>query len=688
MNEVVKQCVRAIKLNKQDIPEKIVIQAVHYALAMACSLRRMVLTGLAEDEVPINYYGITFANSGRGKDLSVSIAMRLIEPIVELYNKKLVSKIVLIQDATIPSLENKGGSESGLIQDRVTLDTLGLGSTNVRVEELVAVIKSPNFEETLNVLTESWQEGKNTPRTFRSYVTPKIKCVPCNCLLYSSPEGFRIEGNRQFESFVDNLSNGLARRSYVVFDESDVEIEEEPTLESLRQHNRDLKESTKLIKSLSEYLFETINRPNNVIVVSDEAELELKKYDTRNKNRVATNPLYKNAVKAEILSRSYKIRRLAGMYAVIDGSDTVSEENIHDAIEWVEMLNKDLIIALNAETPSEKIYDYLSKVGKYSSQTDICKHYKMSARAFKESIDEVYTVAYDNGSVLQTKIFDTEGRVTKYNIVLGRTTESDRMICSVGNNFDDFEKVEIGFRQLPALTKGEYGANYSAGIFLNGKRCIENYIKRQNLIIYDIDDYTSIEDTKIYLSEYRGFISTTKTHNKEKNGKVRERFRVVLVSKFEFNLDVDEYRDTMINFAMFHNLEVDTNAVEPARLYFGNPDAEIIKLEGDKLVDLRAYMPDTREVEKIERAIDYTEAQYKGGENPNGFDKFFLQQTAVGNRNDNLLKYGVALIDKKGFDLESAKAKVLALNAMLPEPLTEREIERTMFKTMMKKTGY
>lgn len=689
MNQVIKQCKEIILLNKPDIPEKIVIQAVHYVLSLAASLKRVTLKGLDEDRVPLNYYGITFANSGRGKDLSVSIAMKFVEPIIDAYNSRLSDLVISHQeqnvDMSIPSLENKEGTTSGFLQDRNVLDVLKVGSTNIRVEELVSVLKSSDFEQVLNMLTESWQEGSNASRSFKSYMSPKINFVPANCLLYSSPEGFRNEGNKQFQGFVDNLSNGMARRSYVVFDESDVQIEAEPTVESLKIYSENIKIAKQRSKDMSDYLSNIILNCNKAIEFTVEAELVVKKYEIINKNIVAKSPLMKNAVKAEMLSRAYKIRRLAGLYALYDGSTEVSIENVNDAIEWAESLSKDLIIALNAETIAEKIFDYLDKVEKYSSQTDVMKYYKMTVKDFKENIDEVYTVAYDNGSTMQSKVFDKEAKVIKYNLIKGELTEADQMICSTSNSMsDDFVQQKIGYKNLPDLVMGKYGKNYSAGLFLNNKRNKDNYIKRQNLIIFDVDEGMSIEDAKLFLSQYRGFIATTRNHLKEKNGKVLERFRIVLVSKYIFNLDHEEYKHTITNFALLHNLTVDFPVIEPSRLYYSNPESEVTHLEGDELIDLRAYIPETKEVEVTKKSIELGE-QYDGGENINGFDKYFLMQTSQGNRNNNLVKYGFALITKKNLDFESAKAKVLSLNSMLPDPLSESELERTVFKSMSRK---
>lgn len=690
MNAVVEKCKNIILLNKPDIPEKVVIQAVHYVLAMAACLKRITLEGLDEQRVPLNYYGVTFANSGRGKDLSVSIALKMIQPVIDKYLDRLeylvLQKAAQNIEMNIPSLESKEGTSSGFMQDRNVLDILKIGSTNVRVEELVSVLKSGDFEQVLNVLTESWQEGSNASRSFRSYMSPKINFVPSNCLLYSSPEGFRTEGNKQFGSFVDNLANGMARRSYVVFDESDVEMESEPTEESLNTYANNIKLAKEKLSTMSEYIYQIIDARRDPIMFSTEAELEAKRYEIRNKNIVSKSPLMKNAVKAELLARAYKIRRLAGLYALYDGSDEVSVENINDAIEWAEMLNKDLVIALNAETPAEKIFDYLDKVERYSSQTDIIKHYKMASKDFKENIDEVYTVAYDNGCTLQSKIFDKQAKVVKYNLIKGEPTNLNEIICSSSNTMSDgYVQQHIAHSDLPSLVTGKYGKNYSAGIFVGNKRNKDNYIKRQNLIIFDVDEGTTIDEAKMFLNGYKGFIATTKSHNKDKNGIICERYRIVLISKYIFNLDHEEYKQTLTNFALLHNLTVDFPVIEPSRLYYSNPDSEFTYLDGDELIDLRNYIPETREVVATEQAIKNAEAHYSGVDKPDGMDKYFLMQTSAGSRNNNLLRYGFALLTEKNLDIETAKAKVLGLNSMLLDPLDEAEIHRTIFKSMERK---
>jgi hypothetical protein len=179
------------------------------------------------------------------------------------------------------------------------------------------------------------------------------------------------------------------------------------------------------------------------------------------------------------------------------------------------------------------------------------------------------------------------------------------MICSASNDIArKFESMEIPYTELPELVRGKYGSNYSAGTFINSHRTKDNYIKRQNLIIFDVDEGTTIQEALLYLEGFRGFIATTRNHLKEKNGKVEERFRIILVSKYEFNLDHEVYKETLSNFALFFNLTVDFPTIEPARLYYSNPESDIVFIDGEELIDLRDFIPETKEVVRTRNILE------------------------------------------------------------------------------------
>jgi len=695
MNQLVSTILNDVVLkSKKDINPKIVINAIHFCMAMNATLKRAKVQLHDGKRFDLNYFAITFSNSGSGKDLALSIVQSIFKEHTDGYHSAMMNKLseaIDEDDFSIPNIITKEGTQAGILNERYSLDVIGIGSTNIKVEELVAVMKNPNFHDVMNILTESWSDGHNEAVSRLSKVYPEIHNVPINCIMYSSPSGFRNNQSKAFTEFSDTLANGFSRRSHMVFidDEINQEEEPEPTIESMKLEIENSKQASINKKDITDYVNQVllVHGLNKTIGMTDESTLRLKQYEIQLKNRVKRTPLIKDAVRAELLSRWFKIVRLAALYAFYDGSDEVSVENVEDAIEWADSLNKDLSIILNAETAQEKIYDYLVKAGKYSSQTDIIKYLGIKPNEFKESISELFTVAYDTGSIVQKKVFDEEGNVIKYNLIHGKPTDKGRMICSASNHpSTGFEPMYIDYDNIPNLVNGEYGRNYSAGHFIDNHRKKDNFIKKSNLIMFDIDDGTTIEEALVYLSSYRGYISTTKSHQIVKHpGEKSEqpacdRFRVILVSKFEFNLEIEEHKHTMKNMADFIGLKIDTAAVDVARFYYSH-EGEIFNLKGTELVDLRDYIVDTKQNEQLNKVVNdidsrlYSQSDYDPRANVNRFDKWCLRNAIVGSRNNILYYTFGALLEHTDLSEGEAVSKIYSLNSMLPAPLPENELD-------------
>ena len=91
-----------------------------------------------------------------------------------------------------------------------------------------------------------------------------------------------------------------------------------------------------------------------------------------------------------------------------------------------------------------------------------------------------------------------------------------------------YKNIEIKFNQLHRMVSSDY-RQYSPFIFENNTKKSENWNNsKQNILILDVDDGMSIVDAKNLFKEYQYFICTTKSHQKEKKGKVCDRFRVIL----------------------------------------------------------------------------------------------------------------------------------------------------------------
>lgn len=78
--------------------------------------------------------------------------------------------------------------------------------------------------------------------------------------------------------------------------------------------------------------------------------------------------------------------------------------------------------------------------------------------------------------------------------------------------------------ELAALIACE---SWAPGVFKERKRTIAN-LSRIDLIVLDVDSGCSLEQAKAEFKNFKHIIATTRSHQKEKNGEVCDRFRVVL----------------------------------------------------------------------------------------------------------------------------------------------------------------
>ncbi len=101
-------------------------------------------------------------------------------------------------------------------------------------------------------------------------------------------------------------------------------------------------------------------------------------------------------------------------------------------------------------------------------------------------------------------------------------------------------EVELDFVGLTDFIKHN---DYSLGVFKDGHRKASNFIKAEAIGL-DFDGGLSLKDAYDLFWDYKHIIATTKSHQKEKNGTVDDRFRVILFLE-EPITDKDVYKATV-----------------------------------------------------------------------------------------------------------------------------------------------
>jgi len=95
------------------------------------------------------------------------------------------------------------------------------------------------------------------------------------------------------------------------------------------------------------------------------------------------------------------------------------------------------------------------------------------------------------------------------------------------------------------------------------------------------------------------------------------------------------------------------------------------------LLDSLQFIPQTKKAEEQSKLIE-TQT------NMTALERWFVNKTKEGNRNNMLLRYGYACVDL-GQDIDTVKNNIFALNNKLSDPLPEAEILSTILITLNKK---
>jgi hypothetical protein len=115
--------------------------------------------------------------------------------------------------------------------------------------------------------------------------------------------------------------------------------------------------------------------------------------------------------------------------------------------------------------------------------------------------------------------------------------------------------------------------DHTASLFKNNHRANENFIN-SNCIMLDFDNGAlSVDDFSNEYKDIEWYLATSKSHNKEKNGKTEPRYHIYLPIPL-----VDDYEkySLMIISAQEYFKTADTACKNPSRFFNGNNEADRI----------------------------------------------------------------------------------------------------------------
>lgn len=673
---------------------------VAYYFAMAAAQMRCSIDTPDKGEIPVNLYALNLAPSGYGKTLSANLMEE--EVLLQFRNRFIEETFPIMAEDNLPKLAVKranrkstdpdeelarvtkefassgpmlfsfdSGTAPAVKQMRHKLLMANAGSMNLIMDEVAANLSAN--QEVFDTFIELYDKGLTKAKLIKNSADNQrseeiIGKTPANLLMFGVPSRL-LDGAKTEEALMAMLEQGYARRCFFGYVRSTTKtrIRTAEQMYEDRTNQTNVVEVEELADRL-ENLADIINA-NKKLVISKATSILLNEYQLVCEARSDQMPSHQEVMRSEMQNRSFKVLKLAGAYAFIDDSTEIKDAHIYNAIKLAEDSGDAFAQLLSRDRPWVKLAKYLGASKQEVTQADLSEDlpfYKGGVSQKNEMLTQAMAWGYKNNIIIKKSFADG------IEFLRGETlkeTDMAKMVISYSTDMTtDYRNEHAPFDQLHRLTQAP-GLHWVAHHLNGGYRNEENCIAGFNLVVIDVDGGCNISTAKLLLKNHKFLIYTTKRHTEDDN-----RFRIILPINYELSLDAKDYKEFMVNVYQWLPFEVDTATNQRARKWLSH-DGTYEYNEGEVL-DALPFIPKTSKNEERKALLDSQQSM-------DNLERWILNNSGDGNRNNMLLRYAMILIDG-GFDFEGIRQRVVSLNDKMPDKLDEAEVMGTVMVTVMK----
>lgn len=681
-----------------------VLVAYYFGL-VAAQMRASIAGWAGKGTIPINVYAFNLSPSGTGKGHSTSVMeTEVLQQFREVFTEHTFP---IMAEMNLERLANKRAIRHGtdandeLEKIRKDFNSLGAlmfnfdsatspaikqmrqkllmanaGACNLQVDEIGA-----NFTSSIEPLTtylELFDKGKVKDKLVKSTAEnirfEKIDgATPANMLLFGSPSKL-LDGSTTENQLMEMLEMGYARRCFFGFARKPSKVQNltpEQVMAQLYDATNDA-----YLEQIAEklgLLADMVN-VNKVIQLPEASALYLIEYKIECEKRGSQFNENETIKRSEMEHRYFKVLKLAGAYAFIDGSPDITVEHLEHAIKLAEESGKAFVQLMTPERPYIKLARHLAQIKNEVTLADLDEDLP-TFRGSRTQKDEMITMAtawgYKNNIIIK-KAFN-DGIMFLHGESI-EETNLDQMVISYGTHEAyNYLSEQVSFDKLPKLLTldGYHWINHQLknGETGTGHRNEENCLQGFNLLVLDVDGSINLSTAQLLLRNYKAIYYTTKRHTSEEN-----RFRIILPMNYTLKMDSKEYKEFYSNIVSAMPFEVDDKVGQRCKKWLTNK-GQIFVNDGE-LFDVLPFIPKTSKNEERTRLLQDQQAM-------DNLERWVMNNTGTGNRSDMLIRYALILVDA-GFDFDQIRHKVLSLNSKLADKLDEIEITTTILKTTAK----
>lgn len=691
-------------------PQFFRMMVCYYICKMASTMRVHIKTK-DRGSIPINFYGINLGISGMGKGHSTNILEdAIIDKFRTVFFEQTLPKIaennlralsarrtnihnsnpslttpMIDFDAMYEDVKKEyeslgkmafsfdSGTTAAVKQMRHKLLMAGIGAMNLEIDEIgsnllgnVDVLST--FLELFDVGKIKQKLTKNTKENTRSEEIEGK--TPTNLMLFGTPAKL-FDGAKTEDEFWTFINTGYGRRCFFGYTRNvarNKALTPQQVFDMLTSN-----QSEQLIESLSNrfaVLASDIHY-NKEIDISKDVSLILIEYKLYCENLADSLGDHEEMRKAEISHRYFKVLKLAGAFAFIDGHGEITEDNLYHAIAMAEESGKAFHNMINQDKNYVKLAKYIASINREVTHVDLTESlpfYKGAAAQKQDMMQLAIAWGYKNSVIIKRKF---ENNIEFIHGETLQPTDLNKIYLSHSNDIAvGYKNVLAPFNKLTDLVKMK-DHHWCSHHSLNGRRSEDCLTEGFNLVVLDVDGGVKIDMVKQLLKDYTYIIHTTKRHTPQDH-----RFRVLMPMNYILKLNELDFKEFMRNIYAWLPFESDTETGQRSRKWATTEGTEIHTNQGE-LLDALLFIPRTsKNEERMQRIQQYQDMD--------GIERWFMANSGDGNRNNQLLRYALMLVDS-GYNLADIDMKIDNLNRKLDNPLSSDEIDQTIRKTVSKK---